>query len=207
MGEVGPQQPLPRLQQFRFRLDPIARNSFVPRAAEELFERDRVLPVDVFIVNGRETVPPDFPGLPGVKRVRRADDNCAIGLEMPKHIPQEQAGILQVFDDLACDNRVELPFQIHRFDIGTLHVVTHAREDCDAVLIDIDADGVWVRFGDAAEQHIGFSFEPHVGIFPRRMGIDATQIEHVFIDDVWPNDRKPIPNCLHVHQVSILRVR
>lgn len=70
---------------------------------------------------------------------------------MSDHVFQEQARIRQMFNQLACNNGVKRLIQIHRHDIGMSHVVALRLENLNALLVNINPEGVAVYLADFTE--------------------------------------------------------
>jgi len=170
---------------------------------EELREGRRVLPVGVIFVDHRLSIAPDFPRLPLIEGIGRGDDQRAIGLQVSAHVAEEQAGVFQVLDQLAGDDRVELPAQVHGFDVVTLRAIAHLPEHFDAGRIDVDAEGVFVYFDNALEQHVGFVIDALVGGVLGRTGIDAPEVEDVAGFDVGGDDVEAVGDGFGEHDVVL----
>ena len=76
----------------------------------------------------------------------------------------EQARIFQMLDDLAGDDCVELLSQIHRLDVGDLHVISLLVQNGRAFWVDINAQRLRVGLCDALMEEIGFVFKALLGV-------------------------------------------
>ena len=200
VGEVGAEEAFPGFESAAGGLDPIAVECFEAGAMEQVSQSCGVLPVGVVFVDHGFAVAPDFPGLALVEGIWSGNDQDAVGFEMPVHVAEEEAGVFEVFDELAGDDGVELFLEVHGFDVVALGVVAHFFEDFDAGRVDVDAEGVFVELENALEEEVGFVVDAFLGRVLGGAGVDAAQVEDVAGFDVGGDDVEAVGDGFGEHR-------
>ena len=90
-----------------------------------------------------------------VERIRGGEHQLAARIEVTSHAGQKAPDVIEMFDELAGEDSIELPAEIEIAGIGQPDVEALPLEFFDGVLVDVDTDQVGELLGEETVQPVG----------------------------------------------------
>src|ERR1700683_632100 len=129
-------------------------NLVVPVHLEDSSDRVFAVPASVLRVYTRLAAETVYE-VGDVEGVRCCDHQTPIRFQVAPYALEESPHIVDVLDDLACEDDLELPAQIEVPRITDTYVVSPGSYDLDSIFIEIDADDVVALLSDEPVNPIG----------------------------------------------------